>query len=442
MENRINYNYVIIGGLVLIILGFIGLNSDAINSEWDTAIQIFQSIGYLSLGLGVLRKKRSEKEFEKAKKFIPLFFMMLAFVSPLNAQTSDYSKQVQALEKSFESKNLEALKDYISPELKFGPIPAQNTPAILTNIVNNFPKLLKLEIRESKKGEALVFYNFEGMGESESKILFDDSGKITKIEHFEEIIMQQIRAQQALQNSVQQPNPGELGEKYQSESIEFKSKDGLAVSGNLYEIDSRKPVILLLHQANYNKHEYADIAPKLNEMGYNVLAIDQRSGGPFAGKMNETFDRTQKEGLGEIQMTDAEQDIEAAVNYLHKKYDQKVTVWGSSYSSSLALFVAADNNKVNGVIAFSPGNYFGDAKPKLSSVFKKLEKPFLVTSSKEEATDLSKELEGVNLNENQSQFTPESDGFHGSRAVWEGQKGAEEYWSAITEFLNMLNSKG
>ncbi|MEP1140819.1 MAG: hypothetical protein ABJH44_11430, partial [Balneola sp.] len=115
-----------------------------------------------------------------------------------------------------------------------------------------------------------------------------------------------------------------------------------------------------------------------------------------------------------------------------------VTVWGSSYSSALAIFVGVDNQNVNGIISFSPGNYFGDAKPKLKSVFEELETAFLVTSSKEEAADLSKELEGVDLNNNQSQFIPESDGFHGSRAVWEGQQGAEEYWQAITEFLNKL----
>ncbi len=180
MEIRINYNYVIIGGLLLIVLGFIGLNSDVAKSEWGAVIQIFQSIGYLLLGIGVLRKKRSEKELEKAKKFVPLFFVMFAFISPLHAQTSEYSKQIQALEMSFENKNLETLERYISPELKFGPIPAQNTPAILTNIVNNFPKLIKLEIKESSQGEAIVFYNFEGMGESESKIFFDESGKVRK----------------------------------------------------------------------------------------------------------------------------------------------------------------------------------------------------------------------------------------------------------------------
>jgi hypothetical protein len=65
MEKRINYNYVIIGGLVLIILGFIGLNSDLISSDWDTAIQVLQSIGYFSLGIGVFRKKKREKEIMK-----------------------------------------------------------------------------------------------------------------------------------------------------------------------------------------------------------------------------------------------------------------------------------------------------------------------------------------------------------------------------------------
>ena len=383
-------------------------------------------------------KKSIKRTLKNQTSLMLAFGILFLFGTDVKAQTVNYEKQIQALEASFENKNIEALKDYISAELKFGPVPAQNTIPILTNITKQFPKLIEMRIIESKDGEALVYYNFEGMGEAESKILFDKSGKITKIEYIENVVIESIKAQQAMQNSMQQPNLGVLGEKYQSKSVEFKSKDGLLVSGNLYEVDAKKPVILLLHQAGYNKHEYADIAPKLNDMGFNVLAIDQRSGGPFAGKNNETFERATKRGDSDISFVDAQQDIHAAVDYLHKKYNQKVTVWGSSYSSALALFVGAENEHINGIISFSPGNYFGDAKPKLSSVFKDLNKPFLVTSSKEEATDLSKELEGVTLNKNQSQFIPENDGFHGSRAIWEGQKGADEYWKAITQFLNKI----
>jgi|TARA_R110001599_G_scaffold69410_2_gene195224 hypothetical protein len=65
MEKRIKYNYVIIGSLVLIVLGFVGLNSDAVSPEWDIVIKIFQSVGYFSLGIAVFRKKKLEKELMK-----------------------------------------------------------------------------------------------------------------------------------------------------------------------------------------------------------------------------------------------------------------------------------------------------------------------------------------------------------------------------------------
>jgi|GEM_PF-7053749 NADH:ubiquinone oxidoreductase subunit K len=65
MENIINYNYVITVGLVLIVLGFVGLNSNAVSPEWDIVIKIFQSVGYFTLGIGVFRKKKLEKELMK-----------------------------------------------------------------------------------------------------------------------------------------------------------------------------------------------------------------------------------------------------------------------------------------------------------------------------------------------------------------------------------------
>lgn len=438
MENKINYNAVILGSLAVIGFGFFRYHPEINESVWETILQIIQSIAYLVLGISVFRKARLEKVSKKKIVSACLILFLASTSFQLKAQSDNYSKQIKALKTSFESKNIEALKDYISSELKFRPIPAQNTIPILTNVTKQFPKLIEMRIIETKEGEALVFYNFEGMGEAESKILFDESGKITKIEYIENVVIESIKAQQAAQNSVQQPNPGELSKKYQPKSIEFESKDGLLVSGNLYEVNPKNPVILLLHQAGYNKYEYADIAPKLNEMGYNVLAIDQRSGGSSAGKNNETFERATKRGDTDISFVDAEQDIEAAVDYLNSKYGKKVTVWGSSYSSALAIFVGANNDHVNGIISFSPGNYFGDAKPTLHSIFKELDKPFLVTSSKEEAVDLSSELEGLELNDNQAQFIPTSNGFHGSRAIWEGQKGADEYWATIIEFLNTI----
>ncbi|MCE7996323.1 MAG: alpha/beta hydrolase [Roseivirga sp.] len=254
----------------------------------------------------------------------------------------------------------------------------------------------------------------------------------------DKLLKEQAEAQKELASQKQVPSPGQLAEQYPYTQIEFASKDGQIITGNLYKIGNTQPVILLCHQAGYNKYEYADIAPKLNQMGFNALAIDQRSGGPFGDQNNETANRAQAAGM-DVGMLQAEQDLEAAVDYLYKKFGHKIILWGSSYSSSLALFVTSKSDQVSAVIAFSPGDYFGEQKPSLSVVLKGLDKPFFITSSKEEAETVSGLLADYAMDENHVQFIPEGKGYHGSRALWQGQKGGEEYWQAITEFLSKVS---
>ncbi|MBO3699691.1 alpha/beta hydrolase [Roseivirga sp. E12] len=349
----------------------------------------------------------------------------------------DYSKQVEALKLSFGAKNSEAIKPYVSESLSFGTYPAGVTIQILGQVFNNLPKLNSLDIVSQKEGEASVKYNFDGLGDRSSKLLFDQEGKITKLELIDNLLREQAEAQAALARQKQTPTPGPLAEKYTYKQVGFKANDGLEIDANLYDVGSDRPVILLCHQAGYNKYEYADIAPKLNEMGFNVMALDQRSGGSFGGQNNATFERAKADGL-ETGFLDAEQDIQAAVDFLYEKYGREVILWGSSYSSSLALFIGDKSDKVSAIISFSPGDYFGERKPSLSTVFKSLRKPFLVTSSKEEAEVLAGLVDAGKLSNAQSQFVPKGDGYHGSRALWEGQEGGEEYWNAINAFLRNL----
>ena len=83
--------------------------------------------------------------------------------------------------------------------------------------------------------------------------------------------------------------------------IQFQSLDKILISAKLYEIDNTSPVIVLCHQAGYNKYEYSSIALALNKMGFNCIAIDQRSGGEMKNAkgevlVNETSIRAKKEG--------------------------------------------------------------------------------------------------------------------------------------------------
>lgn len=221
------------------------------------------------------------------------------------------------------------------------------------------------------------------------------------------------------------------------EKIQFPSLDSLPVTANLYHTSNEAPVIVLCHQARFNKFEYVGIAKTLYERGFNCLAIDQRSGGGIVEEFNDTFLEAKKRNKP-VEFLDAEQDIIAAVNFAATKYNKKVILWGSSYSSVLALYTAVDNQNVRAVIAFSPGNYFESEKGSLAQKLATFNKPMWVTSSKEEAGETTALLSKMKMTSGQMQFIPNSAGFHGSRALWKTSENNEEYWNSLNGFLNGL----
>lgn len=219
--------------------------------------------------------------------------------------------------------------------------------------------------------------------------------------------------------------------------VQFPSIDSLMISANYYETDPNAPVIVLCHQARYNKFEYAGIAPRLNKMGFNCLAIDQRSGGPISIHQNETMLRAIEQGK-EYDYLNAEQDMVAAVNWAYEKSKRPVILWGSSYSSTLALYVAMANEKVGAVISFSPGNYFSEVKGNLKEMLPNYKNPFFITSTKYENIHIKQFMSNVILKDRQVVFVPTTEGYHGSQALWAGQPEGDQYWTAITQFLNTV----
>jgi alpha-beta hydrolase superfamily lysophospholipase len=76
----------------------------------------------------------------------------------------------------------------------------------------------------------------------------------------------------------------------------MSAPDSLTIYGVLYHQSPQKPIIVLCHQAGSSKDEYAEIAPQLNALGFNCLAIDQRSGGNRLGGVNQTAAAAEKKG--------------------------------------------------------------------------------------------------------------------------------------------------
>jgi alpha-beta hydrolase superfamily lysophospholipase len=140
------------------------------------------------------------------------------------------------------------------------------------------------------------------------------------------------------------------------EPVTLQARDGVSISGLAYTAEHPKAVVLLFHQAQSSKAEYATIAPRLAAAGFSALSIDQRSGGALYGP-NETVARLGKSSGYEA----AKPDLEAALDWAKAKH-LPVVLWGSSYSAALVFEVAAEHpSEVGAVMAFSPGEYLGSS---------------------------------------------------------------------------------
>ena len=222
--------------------------------------------------------------------------------------------------------------------------------------------------------------------------------------------------------------------------VQFESRDGLPITADLYLSNPETaPFILLFHQAGWSRGEYRETAPLLNKMGYNCMAIDQRSGREVNGVSNETARIAFKQKKG-MTYLDAYIDLSAALHYVLKNYPKgKKILLGSSYSASLVLRLAAEHpDKIAAVLAFSPGEYFKKQKNAtyIQSFASRIQCPVFITSSKNE--NHYWQVIYNKIGGKKASFLPESPGNHGSRALWAQFKDSVAYWQAVKGFLKTI----
>lgn len=188
--------------------------------------------------------------------------------------------------------------------------------------------------------------------------------------------------------SVSNNNPSEiLNIKHHTyKTVNFLTSDGLKVYADYYSSNGkRSPLIILYHQAGYSRGEFRNIAPRLVDLGFNVLAVDLRSG----DMLNQVTNLTQKEALKQGKSTsfvDVIPDLEATYDYTKNKLkSKKIIYWGSSYSASLGFYMVSKYPQdYEALIAFSPGEYFQIENKNISDYAKDIKIPVYTSSARNE----------------------------------------------------------
>ncbi len=226
------------------------------------------------------------------------------------------------------------------------------------------------------------------------------------------------------------------------ERVTLTASDGVKVYADFYPAASHsQPYILLFHQAGSNRAEYAPIAPRLVKLGFNCLAIDQRSGGDLWGQQNETVRHVGHNG----EYSEVLKDMEAALVWARSSANNgKILVWGSSYSAALVFLLAAEHHEeVAAVLGFSPNEYL-DAPHAVHAAAAKVTVPIFVTSAKDaDEISAAKSILAVAPARQKTQFVPQIAGVHGSSTLREDRNraGESENWRAAEAFLATFRPK-
>ncbi|HEU4669325.1 MAG TPA: alpha/beta hydrolase [Dyella sp.] len=174
-----------------------------------------------------------------------------------------------------------------------------------------------------------------------------------------------------------------------TEAVTLHCTDNVEVHGTLSpaRADNDK-VLLLFHQAHANRHEYDPLIARFNQLGYDTLAIDQRSGGDLFGGHNRTV---QARGRS-ADYLDALPDLDAALAWARGRHYGTIVAVGSSYSSALVIVLAARHPAgLSAIASFSPGEYFDD-KNLIKRAAAKVSVPFYITTDPAEAGNVAEVL--------------------------------------------------
>jgi dienelactone hydrolase len=219
--------------------------------------------------------------------------------------------------------------------------------------------------------------------------------------------------------------------------VEFYASDSLLISADHYFSSKENSYILLFHREGSSRGEFESIADRFVKMGYNCLAVDMRNGDSFGFVNNKTASRAKSQNLQSD--AKAEMDILAAIDYISQIYTGEMILLGSSFSATLCLKVATENENVKAVMTFSPGDFMR-SRTTLKELLEKIQKPVFIASNQIEYPFVVEATSEINDDKITLVKPPENAENRGIGLLSDNNPVSDTYWLSVLVFIKSLQN--
>jgi len=162
------------------------------------------------------------------------------------------------------------------------------------------------------------------------------------------------------------------------EKISLTTNDNIKIAANLYGVKNPVGWLVLVHMMPSTKDIYADLAGRLQNLGYESLAIDLRGHGESDGGPNGFLNFSDSQHQKSIF------DLEAAADYLMKTREarpDKIVFVGASFGANLVLQYISGHSEFEIAVLLSAGlNYRGVKTEPLVKNLQNRQKVFFISS--------------------------------------------------------------
>lgn len=137
------------------------------------------------------------------------------------------------------------------------------------------------------------------------------------------------------------------------EKISFRTEDGFAIRADF--LKGGKNAVVLLHQFNSDRHSYDNLAKKLNDNNFTVIALDLRGHGE---SLDQNGIKRPHSGFTEKDFVAMTNDLKAAKRYLELQDFTLYAAIGSSIGANTCARYAAIDQSIEKIVLLSPGLNF------------------------------------------------------------------------------------